>query len=252
MAKLFFTNTKLTTIILMLQIFCTNPTLALPNGFIYLRDIDPTIIENLRYYSGENFIGRRVDGYKSNKVILTKEAAKSLSKVQKELLSNGYSLIVYDAYRPQKAVDQFVKWSEDSADQINKNKYYPDVAKNDVFKLGYVAEKSGHTRGSTVDVTMIRSDSALKEITIHNRKLLDGNLAPYLEDGTVDMGTSFDLFGVASHHDSKLIEKKYLDLRNYLRTVMKENGFKEYQEEWWHYTLENEPFLEIYFDFDIE
>lgn len=226
--------------------------IELPKGFVYLKEIEPTIIENLRYYSTENFIGRKLVGYEANRVILSAAAAKALSNVQQELLKNGYSLVIYDAYRPQQTVDLFIRWSRDFSDQLQKEKYYPNIDKKDLFKLGYVAEKSGHSRGSTIDLTIIKLDSPLKSVAFKKRKLKDGSLVPYLDDGTVDMGSSFDLFDTASHHDSKIIDQNFLTLRNYLRAIMKKYGFNEYQEEWWHYTLKDEPFPDTYFDFPVE
>ncbi|RYE06565.1 MAG: peptidase M15 [Rickettsiaceae bacterium] len=239
-------------ILIAIQILCIQKVFALPEGFVYLKDIDPTIIENLRYCESENFVGQKIKGYEANKVIITQAAAVNLAKVQKELLAEGYSLVIYDGYRPQKAVDHFIKWSQDSKDQINKKKYYPRVNKGDVFDLGYVAKKSGHSRGSTLDLTIIKSNSTLKKITTNDRKLLNNQIVLYLDDGTVDMGTSFDLFDEASHHDGILIKQEYLDMRNYLRTVMNRNGFKEHAKEWWHYTLDQEPFPDTYFDFDVK
>lgn len=224
----------------------------LPGGFVYLKEIEPTIIENLRYYSSENFIGRKLDGYEKNCVILSEGAAKALSNVQQDLLKDGYSLVVYDAYRPQKTVDLFIRWSKDFRDQSQKEKYYPNIDKKDLFKLGYIAEKSGHSRGSTVDLTIIKLNNTLKSVVLEKRKLKNGSIVTYLDDGTVDMGSSFDLFDIASHHDSEAIDQKYLKLRNYLRSVMEKNGFNGYQEEWWHYTLKNEPFTDTYFNFSVE
>ncbi|MCC8372318.1 MAG: M15 family metallopeptidase [Rickettsia endosymbiont of Pseudomimeciton antennatum] len=187
---------------------------------------------------------------KANRVILTKPAAEALSAVQKELLANGYSLVIYDAYRPQRAVNYFIKWSQDLNDQTTKADYYPYANKEDLFKLGDIAKKSGHTRGSTVDLTIIKSSNVLHDITITKRKLTDGRSISFLDDGTVDMGSSFDLFDKASYHDSKLISPEHLEKRNYLRAIMKKHGFNEYNKEWWHYTLNNEPFPNTYFDFE--
>jgi D-alanyl-D-alanine dipeptidase len=225
---------------------------ALPSGFVYLSDIDHTIIQNLRYFTEENFVGERVNGYKSNKVILTSEAAEALSHVQKELLKKGYSLVVYDAYRPERAVKHFISWGRDLADQKEKQKYYPKINKNDCFKFGYIASRSSHSRGSTVDVTIIKLNNSLENIKVTNRNLTNGETIPYLDDGTVDMGSSFDLFHEASHHNSNIIENKFLKQRNWLREIMKKNGFNDYPEEWWHYTLSKEPFPDTYFDFEIE
>jgi len=202
---------------------------ALPEGFVYLEEVDPTIVQDLRYYTNENFIGRKLVGYKSNKVILTKQAAEALSKAQKAFLEDGYSLVVYDGYRPQQTVDFFIKWAADVTDQAEKEKYYPAINKADVFKLGYVAEKSGHSRGSTADLTIIKRGNSLKVPEVQKRQLTDG-----------------------SHHDSKLITPETLTMRNYLRNMMKKHGFHEYKEEWWHYTLKDEPFPNTYFNFEVK
>lgn len=224
----------------------------LPENFVYLKDINPTIIENLRYYSNKNFCGKVIDGYKANRVILTKPAAEALSAVQKELLADGYSLVIYDAYRPQRAVNDFIAWAKDLSDQTTKANYYPDVDKADLFAQGYIKAKSPHSRGSTVDLTIIKSSDVPHNITITKRKLTDGRSISFLDDGTVDMGSSFDLFDKVSYFDSKLISPECLARRNYLGSVMKKHGFNEYSEEWWDYTLNNEPFPDTYFDFEIE
>jgi D-alanyl-D-alanine dipeptidase len=235
-------------------LFTLNVTqaLALPAGFVYIKDIDPTIIENLRYFSSENFVGRKIEGYLANRVILTKEAAEALAKVQRELIQEGYSIVVYDAYRPQRAVNSIIEWSSDATDQIAKTRYYPSIDKADIFKLNYIAKQSGHSRGSTVDLSIIKIGSPLKPIELEERQLRNGKIVPFLDDGTLDMGTSFDLFNEASHHDNDLIDTKFMKRRNYLREIMKENGFSEYKKEWWHYTLKDEPFPETYFDFPVE
>ena len=198
----------------------------LQDGFVYLKDIDTSIIVDLKYYSTENFTGQRVDGYHSNSAILTKESATALSNVQDDLEKLGYSLILYDAYRPQSAVDFFVKWSKKINDTSYKDIYYPNIKKSDLFELGYIAYKSGHSRGSTVDVSLLEI-STNKEI---------------------DMGTVFDYFGIESHTFFNGISEKQKSNRLILYEVMSKNGFKNYSKEWWHYTLENEPFQK-YFDF---
>ena len=196
------------------------------DGFVYLKDIDTSIIVDLKYYSTENFTGQLVDGYHSNSAILTKESATALSNVQDDLEKLGYSLILYDAYRPQSAVDFFVKWSKKINDTSYKDIYYPNIKKSDLFELGYIAYKSGHSRGSTVDVSLLEI-STNKEI---------------------DMGTVFDYFGIESHTFFNGISEKQKSNRLILYEVMSKNGFKNYPKEWWHYTLENEPFQK-YFDF---
>jgi D-alanyl-D-alanine dipeptidase len=227
----------------------------LPEGFVYVRDIDPTIKESIRYTTEENFVGAPIKGYVQPKAILTKEAAIALSKVQQELLREGYSLVIYDAYRPQQAVDHFVVWGADVKDDKTKEVYYPRISKKDVFEQHYVAPKSTHTRGSTMDVTIISTNASLKsmdEMVVEKRTLKDGLNVLYLNDGTVDMGTSFDLFDQASHPNSVIVEQKYLDNRNYLQVKMEEQGFEVHHSEWWHFTLKNEPFPDTYFNFVVE
>ena len=201
----------------------------LEKGFVYLSDINSSIIVDLKYYSSNNFTGKFVEGYNSNKAILTKEAAVALSNAQDDLNKIGYSLILYDAYRPQSAVDFFVKWSSNINDTIYKNTYYPNIKKSELFKLGYIAYKSSHSRGSTVDVSLVEIESK-KEI---------------------DMGTIFDYFGVESHTFFNNLSKKQKLNRLILYEAMSNNGFKNYSKEWWHYTLKNEPFQK-YFDFPVK
>ena len=198
----------------------------LEDGFVYLKDINNSIIIDLKYYSNENFTGQFIEGYHSNTAILTKESAVALSNAQDDFNKLGYSLILYDAYRPQRAVDFFIRWSKNLNDTINKRIYYPNIKKSELFELGYIAYKSGHSRGSTVDVSLIE---------ISTNKLLD-------------MGTIFDYFGVESHTFFDEISENQKANRLLLYEVMTDNGFKNYSKEWWHYTLENEPF-EKYFNF---
>ena len=198
----------------------------LEDGFVYLNDIDDSIIVDLKYYSNENFTGQYVEGYLSNNAILTKESALALSDAQDDFNKLGYSLILYDAYRPQRAVDFFVQWSNNSYDTINKRIYYPNIKKSELFEFGYIAYKSGHSRGSTVDVSLIE---------ISTNKLLD-------------MGTIFDYFGIESHTFFEDICEKQKSNRLILYEIMSNNGFKNYSKEWWHFTLKNEPYQK-YFDF---
>lgn len=225
-------------------------------GFVYLYEVDPTIITSLRYYSDDNFVGKPVDGYNKDVVIMTRQTAQALKRVQQAVNQDGYSLVVYDAYRPQQAVDHFMRWSKEPKDQAKKSEYYPRVNKADVFDLGYVAKRSGHSRGSTVDLTLIELGKNPHAIKKSNRHLLDGYTIEFLDDGTIDMGSSFDLFDLASHGENDLIESDYKKLRTYLTTVMVAHGFKTVDEEWWHFTLNNEPFPadkdSSYFNFSIE
>ena len=225
-------------------------------GFVYLHEIDPTIQVSVRYATDENFVGQPVDGYKQPIIILTRQAAQALKKVQEEVAKDGYSLLVYDAYRPQSAPDHFMRWSEDLRDRRKKEIYYPRVNKADVFKLGYVGKRAGHSRGSTVDLTLIKKGDQVHDVIVSERVLLNGYRIPFLDDGSVDMGSSFDLFDEVSHDGSKLIPEKYQKLRRYLKEVMERHGFKIYSEEWWHFTLKNEPFPanqdSSYFNFSVE
>jgi D-alanyl-D-alanine dipeptidase len=255
-------NQKLYILLILSVISMFNNSFALTEearskGFVYLHEIDPTIISSVRYASNENFLGRPVDGYKQQVIILTKQAAEALKKVQEEIQKDGYSLVVYDAYRPQKAVNDFYKWSQDLNDQVNKDQYYPRVDKSRVNELGYVGTKrSGHSRGSTVDLTIIKKNKSLTKIKKKDHKLLDGFTIKDLDDNTEKMGSSFDLFDLASHFTSDLIVEKYKNIRKYLRSVMEKHGFVGCKTEWWHFTLKNEPYLadqdSSYFDFDVE
>jgi len=230
---------------------------ARARGFVYLHEIDPTIQVSLRYATNENFVAAAVDGYKRSDVaVMTAQTAKALSMVQKEVVAQDFCLVVYDAYRPQKAVNHFMQWSKDINDQKRKDQYYPRVDKARVFELGYVAKKSGHSRGSTVDLTLITLGNKPHAINNQKRTMLDGFEFTFLDDGTIDMGSSFDLFDEASHHENNLMTAQIKEKRSYLTTIMKKNGFKTYRDEWWHFTLINELYPaaddKSYFDFDIE
>ncbi len=202
---------------------------ALPKGFVYLDDIAPPIKTEVRYYGNDNFVGTRISAYNSDIIICTEDAAKALRKVQEELLMSNLELLVYDAYRPQRAVNHFIKWAQNLNDTLCKAKYYPDVAKKDLFRLGYIAEHSSHSRGSTFDLTII--DSSGKPL---------------------DMGSDFDFFGPISWISSELISNKQRENRMLLNHLMIKYGFKPYAEEWWHFTLKTEPFPDTYFDFNVE
>lgn len=204
---------------------------ALPNGFIYLNQICPSIKQDLKYASEDNFTGTIVKGYNKNTAILTSEAATSLSRVQKELELKGKSLLIWDAYRPTRAVDFFLEW-EHLPDEIHiKEKFYPNLTKEDLFNTGFIAPgHSTHSRGSTVDLTIIDSISG-KEL---------------------NMGTDFDFFGEETYTDNKNIPQEAQDNRKYFVNLMDKYGFENYPKEWWHFTLRNEPFPDTYFDFPIE
>ncbi len=200
------------------------------SGFVELKQAIPGIVYDIRYFGNDNFVGKQVDGYHKAAAYLSREAAKALTEVQKELNAEGLGLKVFDAYRPQKAVDHFVRWGKDVNDTLTKAKYYPEVDKAQLFELEYVATRSSHTRGSTLDLTIIDLKTGQE----------------------LDMGSPWDFFGAISHHDSPLVNATHTANRNKLRNLMKKHGFKEYPQEWWHYTLVNEPFPDTYFDFDVD
>jgi D-alanyl-D-alanine dipeptidase len=183
---------------------------------------------DIRYYSSNNFTGNRIQGYHAPKAYMTKEALTALSVAAEDLRKQGYRLLIWDSYRPQKAVDNFVVWINNPNDEGDKE-FYPDLKKSDLVAGGYIATKSSHTRGSTVDLTIIKKDGSF-----------------------VDMGGKFDLFSEISHPDYKKITKAQKRNREILRNAMFKAGFSGIDSEWWHFTLKNEPFKDTYFNFDIE
>ena len=209
--------------------FCIVCCSKLPLGFVYINDIDESIKIDLRYSTTNNFTGHIIEGYKSNMAIISYDAAKSLVQVQNDLKKKNLSLKIFDAYRPQMSVNYFIKWSNDLADTINKSLYYPKIKKAQLFPMGYIAERSGHSRGSTVDLTIIDNKT--------NKEL--------------DMGTLYDFFGPESSTDFSNTADKQMSNRLLLLEVMTKNGFKNYPMEWWHYTLVPEPF-DSYFNFVID
>lgn len=225
----------------------------LPSNFVYLHTIAPSIIQEMRYNSTHNFVGRPITGYHANSCILTKPAATALAKVQAELKKSGLSLKVYDCYRPQRAVNDFIAWSKKAQEQTMKTEFYPNVNKADFFKLGYVAEKSGHTRGSTVDLTIVPLPQP-KQADFHSGQALQQCTAVYdkrFNDNSIDMGTGFDCLDPHAHFTSDGITLVAKHNRALLREVMEKYGFAPYINEWWHFTLANEPFPDQYFDFEV-
>lgn len=202
----------------------------LENNFSNIKNVIPSIETDIRYFGSHNFTGRPVVGYDAPVAILSTKATLALKKVQKELNKEGLGLKVFDGYRPQRAVTSFELWAKDINDTIAKREFYPEIDKRDLFTLGYIASKSGHTRGSTIDLTIINLQT--------NQEL--------------DMGSPFDFFGTISHHITTVITPQQKNNRELLRTTMLKHGFKEYAEEWWHYTLIEEPFPETYFDFVVK
>jgi len=202
----------------------------LPNGFIYAEDVIPDLEVELRYFTSNNFVGQPIEGYHSNKLILTLESAQALKLVHEALQEQNLCLKVYDGYRPQSAVNHFIKWARNLDDTINKHTFYPDVKKRNLFKDEYIASKSGHSRGSTLDLTII-----------------DGNTGIPL-----DMGSAYDFFGQESWIDYTNITEKQKINRQLLQRFMLKFGFRNYPKEWWHFTLRGEPFRDTYFDFTVK
>ena len=199
------------------------------SGFVVLGEFIPDIIQEIRYYSTYNFVGDRIDGYEMPCALMTREAAEALKKVSDDVMKMGYRLKVYDAYRPQKAVDNFVRWAKDTKDVRMKKYFYPEIGKERLFPEDYIMEKSGHSRGSTIDLTLFDMKTG-KEL---------------------DMGGTFDYFGEKSHPDYKKITKQQFKNRMILRNAMIKHGFKPLYSEWWHFTLKDEPYPDTYFTFPV-
>lgn len=200
-----------------------------PSGFVLLADHVPDIVQEIRYYTTYNFIGDRIDGYEEPCALLTIEAARALKNVSNELFVRGYRLKVFDAYRPACAVRHFVLWGIEDQDIRMKPYFYPKLVKQELFSKGYIAKQSSHSRGSTVDLT-----------------LLDMNTGKEL-----DMGSPFDLFDEVSHPDNRTITDEQYENRMILRQEMLRNGFAPIDCEWWHYTLAQEPYPDTYFEFPV-
>ena len=199
------------------------------SDFVLLADYVPGVIQEIRYYSTYNFVGDRIDGYEEPCALVTKEAARALSSVAGEMNAWGYRLKVYDAYRPVTAVKHFMLWGIDDLDLRMKPFFYPDLDKGEIFERGYIASRSSHSRGSTVDLTLLDMSTG-KE---------------------VDMGGAFDFFGEVSHPDYRGITGEQYENRMMLRNAMMRNGFEPIDCEWWHFTLRDEPFPNTYFDFPV-
>jgi D-alanyl-D-alanine dipeptidase len=224
-----------------------------PAEFVALSDVDPTILQEMRYFTPHNFVGVRINGYEQPLCILTRPAAEALHKAQVTLLAQGYSLKVYDCYRPQRAVDHFVAWAEDLDDEAMKAEFYPDVDKSRLFLDGYIAAKSGHSRGSTTDLTIVKLP-AVPTRPYRPGEPLVPCYAPQAErfpDNSVDMGTGFDCFDTLSHTLDPRIQGEQLKNRLLLKNTLEDLGFVNLAEEWWHYTYKPELFPDTYFDFPV-
>lgn len=207
----------------------TDKSVSDPSGFVVLADHVPQIIQEIRYYSTYNFIGDRIDGYEEPCALLTKEAARALKSVSGELLVRGYRLKVFDAYRPACAVKQFVLWGIEDQDTRMKPYFYPELEKQELFAKGYIAKRSSHSRGSAIDLTLFDMEAGRE----------------------ADMGSPFDLFSERSHPDFRDITNEQYENRMMLRNVMVRNGFRPFECEWWHFTLNDEPYPDTYFEFPV-
>ncbi|PCJ28015.1 MAG: peptidase M15 [SAR86 cluster bacterium] len=202
----------------------------IPNEFVDIQQVIPNIILDVRYFTADNFVGEQFDGYDAAKVYLTIAGADALRLVQLELNDYGLGLKVFDGYRPQMAVDHFVRWAKDLSDIKMKQRYYPSVEKKNLFRDGYIASRSGHSRGSTIDLTLVSLNSGQE----------------------LDMGTRWDFFDLKSWPSSTDVGAQQRANRLLLRGVMINNGFRPLEEEWWHFTLVDEPFPDRYFNFPIQ
>ena len=199
------------------------------SDFVMVADEIPDVLQEIRYYSAYNFVGSRVDGYEMPVALLTREAAAALKEAAADFRAAGYVVKIYDAYRPQRAVAHFMRWGADVQDVRMKPYFYPQVDKSRVFELGYVARKSGHSRGSTIDMTLVNMQTGQE----------------------LDVGEHFDYFGERSHHGYTGVSQEQQKNRLFLKEIMEKNGFDSLDEEWWHYTLAGEPFPDTYFDFPV-
>lgn len=204
----------------------------MPDNFVELKMYIPTINLDIRYFTTDNFVGTRIDGYKSPKALLSVRAANALRNIQSELAIFGLGLKIYDAYRPQQAVDHFIRWAKDPNDIKMKLNYYPELDKESLFKQGYLIDRSSHSRGSAVDVSIV---------SLHKT-----------DPEELDMGTDWDFFGPDSWPQSFTVTPQQRANRMFLYHMMRKHGFKPHEKEWWHFTLENEPYPDQYFDTPIQ
>ena len=200
-----------------------------PSGFVLLADFIPAIVQEIRYYTTYNFVGERIDGYEAPVALLSVEAARALRNVSNRANVMGYRLKIFDAYRPVCAVKHFVLWGIEDLDQKTKPFFYPDLEKQELFKRGYIAAQSSHSRGSTVDLTLLDMSTGME----------------------LDMGSPFDFFSEVSHPDNKDITEQQYENRMILRNLMLQNGFLPIDCEWWHFTLKDEPYPDTYFEFPV-
>ncbi|MEU6075009.1 M15 family metallopeptidase [Micromonospora sp. NPDC047074] len=222
-------------------------------GFVVLTDVDPRIRTDIRYATAHNFVGRPVAGYPEPLCLLTRRAAEALRRVQDAALTRGRSLKVYDCYRPQRAADDFVSWAGQPGEQRMKAEFYPRVAKSELFDQGYVGAPTAHSRGSTLDLTLVDVPTPTQPPYAPGQPLVSCT-APHgqrFADNGVDMGTGFDCFDPLAHTDSPRVTGVPRDNRRLLRQLMTDGGFVNYDREWWHYRFRDEPWPDTYFDLPV-
>jgi D-alanyl-D-alanine dipeptidase len=225
-----------------------------PASFVDLKRVDPTILHDIRYDSNHNFIGRPIVGYREPLCILTRPAAEALSHAQSSLLVRGYTLKVYDCYRPQRAVDHFVRWSGNGSETM-KREFYPRVDKRRLFDDGYIARRSGHSRGGTVDLTLVKLPARPQPVWTRREFGLVPCMAPKRRrypDNSVGMGTGYDCFDTRSHTLDGRVKGRARRNRLLLKRTMEGAGFENYENEWWHFTLRNERYPDRHFDFPVK
>ncbi|GIF08250.1 M15 family metallopeptidase [Actinoplanes siamensis] len=229
----------------------TDPVAA--SGFVAVSLTNPSILHDIRYATAHNFIGRPINGYAEPLCVLTKQAAAALNAAQAAALKRGYTLKVYDCYRPQRAVDHFIAWAEDLDDQSMKAEFYPTLDKSLLFEQGYIASRSGHSRGSTLDLTLVKLPPK-PQPAYRPGQPLTACTAPAgrrFPDNSIDMGTGYDCFDtLANTLDPRITGARHAN-RLLLKTIMTNAGFTNFDLEWWHYTLNNEPYPDTYFDFPV-
>jgi zinc D-Ala-D-Ala dipeptidase len=237
---------------------------AIPTGFVNLAEVNPSIEIEIRYSSNWNFVGRPITGYKANKCYLTKEAAQALSEAQEKLIPQGYSLLVLDCYRPKRAVADFMNWSEKIKDLKMEKIFYPEMEKSKLIEKGFIGDKSGHSRGSAVDITLIKKEPVAQSEAAVPVAVAEGKLR-FQEDEVdcrqqknitattqLDMGTTFDCFSKLAVTKSRAILKEAQENRKILKQAVEQVGFVNDPKKWWHFTLKNEPNKNKKFDFIIE
>ena len=226
----------------------------MPDTFVDIMEVVDDILLEIRYAGDHNFLGTTVDGYLAPKCILTKPAALALAAAQKDLRPFSMTLKIYDCYRPQQAVDHFVRWARDVNDTKTKKEFYPAVDKRHLFRDGYIDSRSGHSRGSTVDLTIVPLPAPIQPLYIAGQPLKECTLPAGVRfaDNSLDMGTGFDCFDTLSHPDNPDIGPSQRAHRLLLKTLMEKHGFRHYDKEWWHFTLAGEPYPDTYFNFPVK